>query len=68
VAWKYHNTNQARKDVLDRQILVESLKEKIKKVPKIDWHKEYRKYLMFSRNSVSINQDKVEYDSRFDRE
>ena len=61
------NTKQARKDVRDRQALIESLKEKIKRGPKrLIGNKGYRKYLRFSRGSVTIDQDKVEFDSRFD--
>ncbi len=61
------NTKQARKDAQDRQAIIDSLKEKIKTTPKsLIGNKGYRKYLKFSRGSVSINQDKVEYDSRFD--
>ena len=61
------NTKQARKDAQDRQAIVEALKEKIKTTPKsLVGNKGYRKYLKFSRDSVSINQDKVQYDSRFD--
>lgn len=61
------NTKQARKDAQDRQALVESLKEKIKKGPKkMIGNKGYRKYLKIKRGSVSINQDKVAFDSRFD--
>ncbi len=41
--------------------------EKIKKDPKtLIGNKGYRKYLKIVRGSVSIDQDKVEYDSRFD--
>ena len=61
------NSKQARKDAQDRQAIVDALKEKIKTTPKsLVGNKGYRKYLKFSRDSVSINQDKVQYDSRFD--
>lgn len=61
------NTKQARKDARDRQALIESLKEKIKRGPKrLIGNKGYRKYLRFSRGSVTIDQNKVEFDSRFD--
>ena len=61
------NTKQARKDAQDRQVIIEALKEKIKTTPKsLIGNKGYRKYLKFSRGSVSIDQDKVEYESRFD--
>ena len=61
------NTKQARKDAKDRQALVESLKEKIKQGPKkLVGNKGYRKYLKIKRDSVTIDQDKIEFDSRFD--
>jgi len=61
------NTKQARKDAADRQALVESLKEKIKRDPKsLVGNKGYRKYLRFNRDSVMIDQDKIEFDCRFD--
>ena len=61
------NTKQARKDAKNSQALVESLKEKIKKGPKkLVGNKGYRKYLKIKRDSVSIDQDKIEFDSRFD--
>lgn len=61
------NTRQARKDALDRQALVESLREKIKRDPKsLIGNRGYRKYLKFDRGSVTINQDNIEHESRFD--
>lgn len=61
------NTKQARKDAKDREALVESLKEKIKKGPKkLVGNKGYRKYLKIKRDSVTVDQDKIEFDSRFD--
>jgi transposase len=61
------NTKQARKDARDRQAIIDSLKEKIKTNPKgLIGNKGYRKYLKIERDSVGINQDKVESESRFD--
>jgi len=61
------NPRQARKDAQDRQAIIESLKEKITAAPKsLIGNKGYRKYLKIDRGSVSIDQDKVEYESRFD--
>lgn len=61
------NSKQARKDAADRQAIVESLKEQIKKGPKsLIGNKGYRKYLKLKGDSVSIDQDIVEADSRFD--
>jgi hypothetical protein len=61
------NPKQARKDVRDRQAIIDSLEEKIKTNPKgLIGNKGYRKYLKIERNSVSINKDKMEWESRFD--
>lgn len=61
------NSRQARKDATDRQAIVESLNQKIKTNPKsLIGNKGYRKYLKIDRDSVSIDQDKMEYESRFD--
>ena len=61
------NPKQARKDAQDRQAIVDSLKEKIKANPKsLIGNKGYRKYLKIDRDTVSINQDKIDYESRFD--
>jgi transposase len=61
------NSKQARKDAQDRQAIIDALKEKIETTPKsLIGNKGYRKYLKFSKDSISINQDKVQYDSRFD--
>jgi len=58
---------QARKDAQDRQAILESLQEKIRTDPKsLIGNKGYRKYLQIDRGRVSIDQDKVKYDSRFD--
>jgi hypothetical protein len=61
------NTKQARKEALDRQAIAQSLKEQIKKAPqKLIGNKGYRKYLKFSRDSITIYQHKIEADARFD--
>lgn len=61
------NPRQARKDAQDRQAILGSLEEKIRTGPKgLIGNKGYRKYLRIDRGSVSIDQDKVEYESRFD--
>jgi hypothetical protein len=61
------NTKQARKDAQDRQIIVDSLKEKIKNGPKkLIGNKGYRKYLKIKSSNVTIDQDKIDFDSRFD--
>lgn len=61
------NPKQARKDAKDRQAIIDSLEEKIKTNPKsLIGNKGYRKYLKIERDSVSIDKDKTEWDSRFD--
>lgn len=61
------NPKQARKDAQDRQAIIDSLSEKIKTNPKgLIGNRGYRKYLKIDRNSVSIDQAKIEYESRFD--
>jgi len=61
------NPRQARKDAQDRQAITDSLKQKIKTNPKaLIGNKGYRKYLKMDRDSIRIDQDKIEYDSRFD--
>jgi transposase len=61
------NPTQARKDARDRQAIIDSLQEKIKINPKgLIGNKGYRKYLTIERDSVSLNQDKIQCESRFD--
>jgi len=61
------NSRQARKDARDREAIIASLKEQLKKGPKsLIGNKGYRKYLKLDKGSVRIDMDKVEYDSRFD--
>jgi transposase len=61
------NTRQARKDAADREAIIASLKEQLKKGPKsLVGNKGYRKYLKLNKNSARIDMDKVKYESRFD--
>ena len=61
------NPKQARKDAKDRKAIIDSLEGKIKTSPKsLIGNKGYRKYLRIERDSVSIDQDKIEWESRFD--
>jgi transposase len=61
------NTKQARKDAADRKNIIESLQEHLKKDPKsLIGNKGYRKYLKIDRDSVMINEDKINAESRFD--
>jgi transposase len=61
------NPRQARKDAQDRQAIIDALQEKIKAGAKsLIGNKGYRKFLKIDRGSVSIDQDKAEYEARFD--
>ena len=61
------NPKQARKRARDRQAIIASLQEKIKTSPKsLIGNKGYRKYLKIDRERISINQDKIKWESRFD--
>ena len=60
------NPRQARKDAQDREAINTSLKDRIKTGPKsLIGNRGYRKYLKIERESVSIDQDKIAYESRF---
>lgn len=61
------NERQARKDAIDRQTIVEALKEKLQTSPKsLIGNKGYRSFLKVDKEGVAIDQDKVETDARFD--
>jgi len=61
------NSRQARKDAADREAIIASLKEQLKKGPKsLVGNKGYRKYLKIDKGSARIDVDKVKYESRFD--
>ena len=61
------NPKQARKDARDRQEIIDSLKQKIKTDPRgLIGNRGYRKYLKIDKDSVSIDQDKIQWESRFD--
>ena len=61
------NPREARKDAQDRQILIEALKEKLKRDPKsLIGNRGYRKYLKMDRDHIGIDPKKVEEDARFD--
>jgi len=61
------NPKGARKEAQDRQAIIDALKERIRTNPKsLIGNKGYRKYLAIERGSMSINQDKIAYESRFD--
>jgi len=61
------NSKQARKEAWDRQVILEALGEKLKNNPKaLIGNKGYRKYLTLDRDLLTINQNKVDDDARFD--
>jgi transposase len=61
------NPKQARRDAANRQAIVESLKEQIEKdAKKLIGNKGYRRYLKFDRDHVTIDQAKIESESRYD--
>jgi len=61
------NERQARKDAADRQTIIDTLEEKIRSNPKsLVGNKGYRKYLSMDKDTVSINQQKVREEERFD--
>jgi len=62
-----YNPRQARKEARDRDVILAALKEQIKKGAKsLVGNKGYRKYLTIAKDSVSIDEEKVRYESRFD--
>lgn len=61
------NEDQAKKDALDRQHIVASLKRKLKQGQKsLVGNKGYRKYLKSSGTTFQIDEDKIKEESRFD--
>lgn len=61
------NRKQAKKDAADRKRILDSLETQIKKGPKsFVGNKGYRKYVRIETGSMSIDMDKVKYESRFD--
>ena len=61
------NPREARKDEQDRQIIIEALKEQLKRDPKgLIGNRGYRKYLKIDRDHIGIDQKKIEEEARFD--
>ena len=61
------NEDQAKKDALDRQHIVASLKRKLRQGQKsLVGNKGYRKYLKSSRTTFQIDEDKIKAESRYD--
>jgi transposase len=61
------NSRQARKEAKEREAIIASLKEQLKKGPKsIVGNKGYRKYLRIEKDAVHIDDAKIKSESRFD--
>jgi len=61
------NSRQVRKDAKDRETIISSLKEQLKKGPKsLIGNKGYRKYLKIEKGSARVDTDKIKNESRFD--
>lgn len=61
------NTKQARKDAADRKAIIDALTERIKKGPKnMIGNKGYRKYLKVTRGGITVDEDKIAQEARFD--
>lgn len=61
------NERQARRDEADRNTIVESLKEKIKKAPSsLISNKGYRGFLTITNKSVVLDEEKVKADVKYD--
>ncbi|MBW2195772.1 MAG: IS1634 family transposase [Deltaproteobacteria bacterium] len=61
------NTKQARKDAADRKAIIDALAERIKKGPKnMIGNKGYRKYLKVTSGGITVDQDKIAAEARFD--
>ncbi len=61
------NVKQARKEALDRQVIVDTLKKQLKKNPKaLIGNRGYRKYLKLDRDHLRLDQDKIDGEERFD--
>lgn len=61
------NERQGRKDAADRQAIIGSLEDQLKKGAKsLVGNKGYRKYLKLEKGSVRIDKEKIETEARFD--
>ena len=61
------NEKQARKDAQDRQNIISSLREQLKKGPKsLVGNKGYRKYLKADNKFIAIDERKIEEEARYD--
>jgi len=61
------NEKQAVKDREDRQMILHTLREKLKKAPKtLVGNRGYRKYLKLEREHIAIDQDRIDQEARYD--
>jgi hypothetical protein len=61
------NSRQARKDAAARQAIIEALEEQIRINPNgLVGNRGYARYLKLSKGGMSINQEKIEEEARFD--
>jgi len=61
------NERQARKDEADRTAIVAALKEKLAKAPSsLVGNRGYRSFLTVSKEGVSLDEEKIKADARFD--
>jgi len=61
------NSRQARKDAADRQAIIDSLTDKLQRNPKaLIGNKGYRKYLKVMGQQLTIDQEKIAEDARYD--
>lgn len=61
------NTKQARKDAADRKAIIDALAEQVKKGPKnMIGNKGYRKYLKVTPGGITVDQDKIAAEAKFD--
>jgi IS4 transposase len=62
-----YNEEQAKKDRADREVIVEALKEQLKKGAKsLVGNKGFRKYLRVYKNSFAIDEEKLKREQRYD--
>jgi transposase len=61
------NSRQARKDAADRQAIIDSLTDKLQRNPRaLIGNKGYRKYLKITGQQLTIDQEKIAEDARYD--
>jgi transposase len=62
-----YNEDQAKKDAADRQSIVESLRDRLKKGQKtLVGNKGYRKYLMAKGEVFEIDEERIKHEARYD--